>query len=209
MTTGNTKEQKNVTALEQGAVYLYWIPLGAGGRVVKTCGKIFEAFSAFFERRPRCDLYHTALEVRIPEGRYFIEQAPVWDMADKNKGVVAEGPVGMKWLGHFRAFRYEVRCWKDGIIPDISFAVGSPVQVTDKVELSRKVIQELPHVSAPVWGRDESHTGEMWNSNSVISWVLVRSGVDISQVRPPRGGRAPGWKAGEIVAVRDLQKRHS
>ena len=32
------------------------------------------------------------------------------------------------------------------------------------------------------WGRDGLNVGEMWNSNSVIAWVLVRSGVDLSNV---------------------------
>jgi len=34
----------------------------------------------------------------------------------------------------------------------------------------------------------------------VISWVLVRAGVDVDQVQPPYGGRAPGWDAGVGVA---------
>jgi len=37
----------------------------------------------------------------------------------------------------------------------------------------------------------------MWNSNSFISWLLVRSGLDRSSIHPPAGGRAPvgtpGW----------------
>jgi len=53
-----------------------------------------------------------------------------------------------------------------------------------------------------VWGRDELDAGEMWNSNSVIAWLLARSGVETDRIRPPRGGRAPGWNAGLAVAVR-------
>ena len=41
----------------------------------------------------------------------------------------------------------------------------------------------------------------MWNSNSVISWLLALSGLDPDRLDPPTGGRAPGWKAG-IVAAR-------
>jgi len=40
----------------------------------------------------------------------------------------------------------------------------------------------------------------MWNSNSVVSWALTRSGIDTSRIAPPEGGRAPGWHAGIAVA---------
>jgi hypothetical protein len=55
---------------------------------------------------------------------------------------------------------------------------------------------------SPVWGRDELGTGEMWNSNSVIAWLLARSGLPVDAIRPPAGGRAPGWQAGLAVANR-------
>jgi len=32
--------------------------------------------------------------------------------------------------------------------------------------------------------------------------VLSRAGVDLTDVAPPPGGRAPGWQAGRIVAAR-------
>ncbi|MGH2589776.1 MAG: hypothetical protein ACRDGW_03145, partial [Actinomycetota bacterium] len=55
-----------------------------------------------------------------------------------------------------------------------------------------------------VWGRDELRTGDMWNSNSLISWLLLRAGVDTGQILPPSGGRAPGWDAGLVVARREI-----
>jgi hypothetical protein len=60
----------------------------------------------------------------------------------------------------------------------------------------------LPSVPTPTWGRDELDTGDMWNSNSVISWLLVQAGVGVDAIRPPAGGRAPGWDAGLVVARR-------
>ena len=54
----------------------------------------------------------------------------------------------------------------------------------------------------PVWGRDDLGAGEMWNSNSVIAWVIARSGIDAESIKPPDGGRAPGWRAGVLVAHR-------
>jgi hypothetical protein len=55
--------------------------------------------------------------------------------------------------------------------------------------------------TAPVWGRDELRAGDIWNSNSVIAWVLASAGLPTDDLRPPLRGRAPGWRAGlEIVA---------
>jgi hypothetical protein len=42
----------------------------------------------------------------------------------------------------------------------------------------------------------------MWNSNSVIAWVIASSGIETESIRPPAGGRAPGWQAGLEVARR-------
>lgn len=50
---------------ETAAVDLYWLPLGAGGHSVRLNGRVFEAAAARAERRPACDLYHSALEVRV------------------------------------------------------------------------------------------------------------------------------------------------
>ena len=132
----------------------------------------------------------------------MIEQAPIPDHNGEARGVVAEGPVGMRWAGRFRPFRYEIRRWRDGRIPDIRAAIASPVRLTDDLDLAHHVLDLLPSIPTPVWGRDEFGTGEMWNSNSVVSWVLARSGVDITTVHPPAGGRAPGWHAGVVIAAR-------
>jgi hypothetical protein len=45
----------------------------------------------------------------------------------------------------------------------------------------------------------------MWNSNSLISWLITRSNLDVNAVHPPSGGRAPGWHAGIVVARRQLE----
>jgi hypothetical protein len=39
----------------------------------------------------------------------------------------------------------------------------------------------------------------MWNSNSLTSWLVVRSGLDVDSIRLPAGGRAPGWRAGIVI----------
>jgi hypothetical protein len=190
------------STLAPGAVDLYWIPLGAGGQVVRLNGKVYEAIKAFMERRARCALYHSALEVDVPAGRFVIESAPIRDQRGRERGVVAEGPVGTRWAGRFRLFRYEIRRWSGGSIPDASEAVSSPVRVASDLARAQRVLDLVPSVPTPVWGRDGLRTGDMWNSNSLISWLLVRAGVDTDRLQPPSGGRAPGWDAGLVVARR-------
>jgi hypothetical protein len=181
---------------------LYWLPLGAGGRSVRLNGRVFEAVVARLEQRDSCDLYHSALEVRVPEGRFVVEQAPIRPRDGEERGVVAEGAVGTRAAGRFRLFRYEVRRWRDGVIPDVGEAVDSPYPLTDDVDRARRLLELVPQVPVPVWGRDELGAGEMWNSNSVISWLIVHSGLDVDAVRLPVGGRAPGWRSGIVVARR-------
>lgn len=183
-------------------VDLYWLPLGAGGHCVRLNGRVFEAIAAQIDRRDRCDLYHSALIVRAPEGMYVIEQGPVWQNMPPDRGVVAEGAVGARAAGRLKLFRYEIRCWRNGVLPDIDEAVESPQRLADGVVAAERVLNAIRAVPAPVWARDELKTGEMWNSNSVISWLIVRSGMDVDAVRIPAGGRAPGWQAGVIFARR-------
>jgi hypothetical protein len=169
---------------------------------VRLNGRVFEAIAARIDRRDRRDLYHSALIVRVPEGTYVIEQGPVWQNLPLDRGVVAEGAVGARAAGWFKLFRYEIRCWRDGILPDIDEAVESPQRLADDAAAAERVLYAIRTVPAPIWGRDELKTGEMWNSNSVTSWVIVRSGMDVDAVRVPARGRAPGWHAGVVLARR-------
>ena len=181
---------------------LYWLPLGAGGHFVRLNGRLYEAAKAYLERRPACDLYHSGLEVVVPDGRYVIEMTPVPHAEAADRGVVADGPVGARWAGRFRMFRYELRCWRNGMIPDIGEAVDSPRRLTSDPDTARRLLEVAPQVPTLVWGRDEAKTGEMWNSNSMIAWMLECAGIDAASIRPPAGGRAPGWGAGILVAAR-------
>ena len=198
-----------MTTDSEPGVDLYWLPLGAGGHSVRLNGRVFEAVAARLARRPPCDLYHSGLVVRVPDGRFVIEQAPVRDKNGWERGVVAEGAVGSRWAGRFRIFRYEVRRWRDGVIPDIGEAVESPQRLTDDPSLAQHVLDLVPAVPRLVWGRDESRAGEMWNSNSLTSWLIARSGLHVESVHPPAGGRAPGWEAGLVVARRQQPKADS
>lgn len=193
-------------------IYLYWLPLGAGGHFVRFNGRVYETLCAARDRRDRLDLYHTALEVLVPEGRFVIENAwPIPDTELEARGVTVEGPVWNRSLGRFRAFRYEVRRWREGVIADASEAVASPRRVSDDVDRARRLLMMADDVPALVWGRDQLGVGEMWNSNSVISWLLASSGIPAELISPPDGGRAPGWMTGVIAArspgrTRELQE---
>ena len=184
-------------------VDLYWLPLGAGGHSVRFNGRIYEAVAARIERRQPLALYHSALQVEVDGERYAIEQGPAANRMGAERGVVAEGPVGARMAGRLRPFRYEVRVWRGGSIPDVAEAVDSPRSLSDDAETARSVLAVAPQVPTFVWGRDQLGVGEMWNSNSVIAWILGRSGLDVSAITPPLGGRAPGWRAG-VLAVGEV-----
>jgi hypothetical protein len=148
-----TQGQGNAAARADSTIDLYWLPLGAGGRCVRWNGRAYEAPVALWERRRAQDLYHSALEVTGPQGRFVIEMTPIPDANGAERGVVANGAVGSRLAGHFRLFRYELRRWNEGVIPDV----------------------------------DE--------------------GLNPDPIRPPAGGRAPGWKAGLVAAKPSPLKR--
>ena len=75
-------------------ISLYWLPLGSGGNFVRLNGKVYEAVTARLQQRPPRDLYHSALQVVVPRGRYVIEQTPVIDAHGSERGVVRKGRLG-------------------------------------------------------------------------------------------------------------------
>jgi hypothetical protein len=193
----------------QSRIDLYWLPLGAGDHCVRWNGRIYEALVARHEHRPVCDLYHSALQVQHGGDLFVIESAPAWGSEESDRGVVCQGPVGLTWLGRSRYFRYEVRRWRNGVIPDVSEAVESPVQIGTCSARAEQLLNLVPDFPTATWGRDELRTGEMWNSNSLIAWLLTLSGYGAGGVGPPARGRAPGWSAGSVVAARQQKSQGS
>lgn len=183
------------------SVQLWWIPLGAGGWFVRRNGALYERACALVERRPPQPLFHSALTVSVDGEQFAIELCPE---APGEHGRVAGGAVGSPLLAPMRVFRYEARCWRGGEIPDLEYAVGGPIELGGGDAVARELVADVAHVPTPTWGRDELHAGEMWNSNSVIAWLVERAGLDAASLTPPSGGRAPGWKAGVTVAGRGL-----
>ena len=165
-------------------------------------GRVFEAIEAARQHRRRCDLYHAALVVELDGDRYTIELAPSPNADEASRGVVATGAVGSRYAGWLRLFRYEVRCWRGGSIPDLGEAVGGPRRLSSDPRVARRLLDLVATVPTPVWGRDELKAGEMWNSNSMIAWLIATAGLPTDLLRPPPRGRAPGWDAGLEVARR-------
>ena len=190
------------------SVDLSWIPLGAGagGLVVRISGRIYEAAVAAVARRSACPLYHSALTVHLDDAEVAIEMAPVW-VGRGDRGIVAEGPVGARVLGCTPLFRYGVQRWIGGAIPDIDAAVGGPQPVSSNRAVAQRIFDLVPSFPVATWGRDELGTGDMWNSNSLTSWLLTSAGVDAAHLDPPNGGRAPGWRAGIVAATNASRAR--
>jgi hypothetical protein len=186
----------------RNGVELYWIPLGAGGHSVRFNGRVFEAIEAAHQHRHRCDIYHAALVVAVDGEEYTIELTPSPNADGASRGVVATGAVGSRFAGRLRLFRYEVRCWRGGSIPDLAEAVAGPSRLSSDPLVARRLLDLVATVPRAVWGRDELKTGEMWNSNSMIAWLIAAAGIATDDLRPPPGGRAPGWHAGLEVARR-------
>jgi hypothetical protein len=189
-------------AIATAWIDLYWIPLGAGGHLVRFNGRVYERLVAASQHRAPSDLYHCALQLHLDTTTYAIEMGPVWNVDAPDRGAVCEGPVGARCLGRFRAFRYELRCWPGGYIPDLAEAVGGPQRVSEDAGRAAAVLDILRRTPPLVWGRDQLRAGEMWNSNSVVAWALAGTGHDMTAIRPPANGRAPGWRAGLVLAQR-------
>ena len=182
--------------MNHAEVQLWWLPVGAGGHVVIHTSRWWERLHALLEHRPEQPLFHSALIVICAQEEYVIEMAPAWGQHSPSRGVVADGPVGLRWLGRFRLFRYEVRCWRRGILPDRQYAVESPVVFPLTEAAATDLMAHTATVPSHVWGRPIDGSADMWNSNSLTSWLLQASGIDATRIGPPRSGRAPGWAAG-------------
>ena len=189
--------------MDRTGIDLYWLPLGAGGSsIVRLNGRLFEGARAVAARRRPFDVYHAALEIFTPGTRHVVEIAPVPDRDAAHRGVVGSGAVGHRFAGRLRVFRYELRCWPEGEIPDRRYAVESPRSLTGDPAAAERMIALLPAVPLPVWGLDDLNAGEMWTSNSVIAWLIARTGLPAGRIHPPAGGCTPGWDAGLVVAQR-------
>ena len=77
----------------------------------------------------------------------------------------------------------------------------SPQRVSDDPDRAAAMLRIVRTVPPFTWGRDKLGSGDMRNSNSLVSWLLVRTGHDAAAIQPPAGGRAPA-RLGARVASR-------
>ena len=132
--------------------------------------------------------------------RYTIELAPSPDGDGASRGVVATGAVGSRHLGWWRLFRYEVRCWRGGTIPDLDWAVGGPRRLTCDAAVARRVLELVAAAPTPVWGRDELDAGRDVELE-LGGRLAARPRRTVDRRCPPAlGGRAPGWDAGRVAS---------
>ena len=87
------------------SVDLFWLPVGAGGHVVRWNGKVYERWCARRDHRAPADLYHAGLMLALRGVTYAVEMGPVWNVPDADRGVLLEGPVGSRRLSSPRASR--------------------------------------------------------------------------------------------------------
>ena len=167
------------------AVDLYWIPLGAGGRSVRFNGRVYEALIAAAQRRPRRDLYHAALVVTAGGERYTIEIAPSPDAHEAARGVVATGAVGSRWLRPSRLFRYEIRCWRGGVIPDLAFARGGRRRLSDDPIVAQRVLDAVAAAPTPVGPGRARYGGDV---ELELADLVVAGGGGPGDRRDPRSG---------------------
>jgi hypothetical protein len=155
---------------------IIWIPLGVrGSGFVRLVGLVYEAVKASLDNRKPLALYHAALRVGTPDGLFAVEMVlPSRGGDPASRGVVFEGSVSSPWLGWMRVFRYEVRRWRDGVLLDDEPAVVGPLRLSDDPVQARSLLEWTNLVPPLIWGRDQVGAGEMWNSNSMISWLLAK-----------------------------------
>ena len=147
------RSERQPGAEGQSQLDLYWIPLGAGAHVVRASGRAYERLTALMQHRPPQELYHSALVALVDGIPTVIEMTPVPGFhGSSDRGVVVEASVGCRPAGRFRVFRYEIRRWKGGTIPDLASAIGSPIRLTSDTALVHRALAAVPFVPAVTWG---------------------------------------------------------
>jgi hypothetical protein len=185
---------------------LLWIPVGAGTRFQRLTLNVYERLWAKLARRPRSTLVHAGLKLACGGQRFTVELMPA-PRGRADHGEVT-GPVGLRWLGRLRWFRYQVCVFERAALPDEQWVVGSPIVVASGTEAVSRLVALAKEVPAHTWGRRAPGAAEMWTSDSAISWMLVKAGLDPGACAPPSECIAPGWSAGIFEARRRGQARH-
>ncbi|MEM9073776.1 MAG: hypothetical protein AAGE52_35120 [Myxococcota bacterium] len=175
-------------------VKLFHIPVGGD-----SASSILGVMGSLFVKNPyNRTFYHSALEVqRVENGecvRYVIELQNYVEgaQAQQDVGQVLSGGFG-PFVSAFAGRIYGIRKWKNGEIEDIDTAAPNPRVVTDDCNAVDRVLALVTQIPTHDYGTD-------WTSNSVISWLLERAGLNPNTLPPPPGGIRPGWEEGAAAA---------
>ena len=106
------------------------------------------------------------------------------------------GSVGSTFAGRLRLFRYQLCLKECARLPDEEWTIRRAAAPSTDATAVHRLLQAAATVPAHVWGRRYTGTSEMWTSNSAVSWMLTRTGLDAAAIALPAGTRAPGWHAG-------------
>ena len=180
---------------ERGSsVDLFWIPVGAGTHFQRYSLVLYEELVARWARRRRLGLLHAALKVCVAGDRFTIEAAPA--SGGPNPSGEVTGPVGSTWAGRLRLFRYQVYVRPGDRLSDQAWAVAPPIPLTHDAGVASRILDLATQVPAYTWGRRRPGHSEMWTSDSTVSWLLLRAGIESGEIGVPAGYRAPGWVSG-------------
>jgi len=106
-------------------------------------------------------------------------------LSGAERGVVAAGAVGARWAGRFRIFRYAIRRWRGGHIPDVTEAVDSPRRLGTHADQARRVLEAVSQDPTPVWGCDELGAGEMRRHRLISCRCGSETRLEVRVVQTP------------------------
>ena len=189
--------------MQTAYVDLYWLPLGAGGHSVRYNGRVFESVVARLEKRPVRDLYHSALVVRVPDGEFVIEQAPAFHGDGGLRGVVAEGAVGSRRPRQATplSLRDQMLAWRRH--PGRERGRREPRRLTNDPASRSASSTSFADVPTPGLGtrRARCRRDVELELGDLLADRAQRHRTSMACIRQ-HDGRAPGWRAGVVVARR-------
>ncbi len=137
---------------------------------------------------------HAGIKLALEGKRYTFELMPAPPGANHDGEVT--GPVGVRGADRLRLFRYRACLFEASELPDEAWAIGEPLRLSDDPVTVGRVIDLRRDIPAYTWGRRRRGHSEMRTSDSAVSWLLGRAGIEVGAIVVPEGTRAPGWKAG-------------
>lgn len=181
-------------------VKLIWVPVVGGASV----DDILEFIAKFYIDNPDGKtLFHSALEIQLPEGgecnRYIIELTE--SVSDKAESAKVGETVQHNIFG---PFGYTIRLYRNGQEEDHERSKPR-ILLTNDCGIASNIVafvkaQEIPDLDYGKKIGTRSGAADRWTSNSVVAWLLQRTGLNPGGIFPPDGGIAPGWDAGSSYA---------